>query len=208
MATKSKTTTKPRTTKTIKGTSGLKKNSMNWKFIIVLLVLVTAVGGYFAYRAKILAVGETIAQTNYSVTSANVTRNGGSVVSNTWVGGPGNWIKFRAGVTSANYGAKEYCAVAVAGSKPGGGVGISASTAWGGSEVGGPEITNTGGSNYRICVILNGKSKVGDWVELYVCGHSKETRKDVNNCTTGQVDGNVTVQYFYRPSFVVTNPPS
>lgn len=86
MATKSKTTTKPRTAKkTVKGSSGLKQNKVNWKFIIVLLVLVTAVGGYFAYRSQVKAAGNAWVPKE----SPPFTTPGGGIPK---VDGSGKWV--------------------------------------------------------------------------------------------------------------------
>lgn len=60
MATKSKNN-KPRTTsKSSKGSSGLKKNKFNIKFLALVILPVAIIGGFFVYRAK--AAGKTFNQ--------------------------------------------------------------------------------------------------------------------------------------------------
>ena len=205
MATKSKTTTKPRTAKkTVKGSGGIKKNNTNWTFIIVLLVLVTAVGGFFAYRSQVKAAIGTV---------WNVKKNNPNPVSNWggkfpkddgsagWEGGPNNWIKIRATFTSANINNKTYCAE---GKYIGSDWAIVANNGYsnGGRPASKPNPVNTGGDGWKVCTTAHSATQVGDWIELYICGRSQEISTPTNpknTCTTGKVTGSIQVQDFYRP---------
>ncbi len=199
MATKSKTATKKKSSsKSVQGSGGLKSKKFNWKTMILLVLPIALIGGFFVFKSN-AATG----------TVWNVKKNNPNPVSNWggkfpkddgsqgWDGGAGNWIKIRATFTSANINNKTYCAE---GKYIGTDWRVTTSVAYsnGGKPASRPDPVNTGGDGWKACTTAHSTTQPGDWIELYICGRSSQTTG--NACTTtSKVTGSIKVQNFYRP---------
>lgn len=199
MATKSKSATKKKSNlKSVKGSGGLKSRKFNWKTMILLILPIALIGGFFVYKSN--AATGTI--WNVKTHNPNPISNYGGTFpkadgSKGWEGGAGNWIKIHAVFTTANINNKTYCAE---GNYIGTDYAVAAGVAF--SNAGRPatiSTANTGSSTYRVCTTAHSATQVGDWIDLYVCGRSGETASNQNKCTTGKVTGRIQVQNFYRP---------